>query len=59
VTAVLVLTRSKLVHGPISLPRAQVVEVSDLAAWIVRRPVKLETSSAEHAHDALATFVAA
>jgi hypothetical protein len=43
VTPVVALTRSESTHGTIALRRVSVVRAIDLAPWIDRRPVKLET----------------
>jgi hypothetical protein len=53
VTPVLALTRSTGTEGMISLRGAHVVRAPDLALWIHRRPVKLETLTIDRARDAL------
>ena len=53
VTPVLALTRAERTFGTIALRNVSVVHADDLAAWINRRPVALETLGVERARDAL------
>jgi hypothetical protein len=53
VTAVVALTRSEQTAGTISLRRVSVLRADDLAAWIHRRPVLLETLDLDRVRAAL------
>jgi hypothetical protein len=53
VTPVVALTHSERTVGTIALRRVTVVRADDLAAWINRRPVRLETLALDRAADAL------
>jgi hypothetical protein len=53
VTPVLALTNSQLREGSISLRRVNVLRAGDVASWINRRPVKLETGTIDRAARAL------
>jgi hypothetical protein len=53
ITPVLALTRSEHTVGTIALRRVSVVRADDRAAWINRRPVKLETLALDRVRSAL------
>ena len=53
VVPVLALTRSQHTVGTIALRHVNVVRADDLAAWIARRPVRLETLTLDRIRDAL------